>query len=86
MNALAQKTSGGIVVDGTILINGRQINSAMSTIAGYVHQDDLFVGSLTVKEHLTFMVRQKERLWGKGKTRSEKRLYSRNENQCLERC
>lgn len=57
MNALAHRTSGGIVVDGDILVNGHQINSAMTSLAGYVHQDDLFVGSLTVKEHLTFMTR-----------------------------
>ncbi|KAF2362505.1 ABC transporter-like, partial [Trinorchestia longiramus] len=29
----------------------------MAALAGYVHQHDLFVGSLTVKEHLMFMAR-----------------------------
>ncbi|XP_050697994.1 protein scarlet-like isoform X1 [Eriocheir sinensis] len=57
MNALAHRSAGGIVADGDILVNGHQVNSAMTSLAGYVHQDDLFVGSLTVKEHLTFMTR-----------------------------
>ena len=58
MNALAHRTPGGVVVDGEILVNGHRVNSAMTSLAGYVHQDDLFVGSLTVNEHLTFMVRE----------------------------
>lgn len=28
----------------------------MNDISGFVYQDDLFIGSLTVMEHLTFMV------------------------------
>ena len=63
MNALAHRTAGGVVVDGNILVNGHQVNSAMTSLAGYVHQDDLFVGSLTVMEHLTFMVREREAGW-----------------------
>ncbi|XP_069948653.1 protein scarlet-like isoform X3 [Cherax quadricarinatus] len=57
MNALAHRTSSGVVVDGDILVNSRRVNRSMTSLAGYVHQDDLFVGSLTVKEHLTFMTR-----------------------------
>lgn len=29
----------------------------MHRISGYVYQDDLFIGALTVLEHLNFMVR-----------------------------
>ena len=29
----------------------------MTSLCGYVQQDDLFIGSLTVKEALTFQVR-----------------------------
>lgn len=28
----------------------------MHRLSGYMHQDDLFIGCLTVEEHLTFMV------------------------------
>ncbi|XP_037797831.1 protein scarlet-like [Penaeus monodon] len=57
MNALAHRTPGGVIVDGEILVNSRRASRAMASLAGYVHQDDLFVGSLTVKEHLMFMAR-----------------------------
>lgn len=57
MNALAHRTPAGVIVDGDILVNSRRANKIMTSLAGYVHQDDLFVGSLTIKEHLTFMVR-----------------------------
>jgi len=57
MNALAQRTSRNMIVNGELLINGCHANQDIVHLAGYVHQDDLFVGSLTVKEHLTFMAR-----------------------------
>uniref|UniRef100_A0A2P2I4T6 Protein scarlet-like n=1 Tax=Hirondellea gigas TaxID=1518452 RepID=A0A2P2I4T6_9CRUS len=57
MNALAQRTSRQLTVYGEILVNGRRADGSMAALAGYVHQDDLFVGSLTVKEHLMFMAR-----------------------------
>jgi len=41
---------------GNILINGVETGSFMSKVSGYVYQEDLFVGSLTVSEHLHFMV------------------------------
>ncbi|KAK4290872.1 hypothetical protein Pmani_036256 [Petrolisthes manimaculis] len=57
MNALAHRTPGEVVVDGDILVNGHRANRSMNALSGYVHQHDLFVGSLTVLEHLTFMAR-----------------------------
>lgn len=56
INALAHRTAGRIFVEGDILVNGHRVNPAISTLAGYVHQNDLFLGSLTVSEHLNFMV------------------------------
>lgn len=46
----------GTVVQGDILINGRRVGPFMHRISGYVYQDDLFIGALTVLEHLNFMV------------------------------
>lgn len=46
----------GVTVQGDILLNGRKIGPFMNDISGFVYQDDLFIGSLTVMEHLTFMV------------------------------
>lgn len=48
--------AAGTVVQGDILINGRRVGPFMHRISGYVYQDDLFIGALTVLEHLNFMV------------------------------
>ena len=44
------------MVQGDILINGRRIGPFMHRISGFVYQDDLFIGALTVLEHMNFMV------------------------------
>jgi ABC-type multidrug transport system ATPase subunit len=49
--------SAGVVVDGDIRINGRPLGDYMHRLSGFMHQEDLFVSSLTVNEHLSFMVR-----------------------------
>jgi ABC-type multidrug transport system ATPase subunit len=45
-------------IDGDIKVNGQLVKSqkSLAAISGYVQQDDLFVGTLTVKEHLIFQV------------------------------
>jgi len=40
-----------------ILVNGIALGTDIAKVSAYVQQDDLFVGMLTVKEHLTFTVR-----------------------------
>jgi len=40
-----------------ILVNGVSLGSDITNISAYVQQDDMFVGALTVKEHLLFTVR-----------------------------
>jgi ABC-type multidrug transport system ATPase subunit len=49
--------SAGAVVVGDIRVNGRPIGVYMRHLSGFMHQEDLFVSSLTVREHLDFMVR-----------------------------
>ena len=43
-------------------MNGKHVKSFenVSAVSGYVQQDDLFIGFLTVKEHLTFQVNLNE--------------------------
>lgn len=48
-----------MVVDGDILVNGCQVGPFMRRMSGFVHQDDIFFGSLTVIEHLTVMAHLK---------------------------
>ncbi|XP_046390561.1 protein scarlet [Ischnura elegans] len=55
MNALAHRSPAGVVIDGDIRVNGRPTGDFMSKLCGYVHQEDIFVGALTVRETLNFM-------------------------------
>ncbi|XP_061392252.1 protein scarlet-like, partial [Musca vetustissima] len=55
MSVLAYRQPAGTVVQGDILINGRRIGPFMHRISGFVYQDDLFNGYLTVMEHMNFM-------------------------------
>ncbi|EFX84423.1 ABC protein, subfamily ABCG [Daphnia pulex] len=59
LNALACRCPPGVVVDGEIRINGRLIDRSFCDMSGYVYQDDIFVGSLTAREHLLFTARLK---------------------------
>ena len=47
-----------IKIEGSWTANGHHVTPQMMTgISGYVHQDELFIGSLTIREHLMFQVR-----------------------------
>uniref|UniRef100_A0A336L180 CSON003410 protein n=1 Tax=Culicoides sonorensis TaxID=179676 RepID=A0A336L180_CULSO len=59
MSSLAYRNPSGTIVQGDILVNGKPIGPFMYRLSGFVHQDDLFIGTLTVKEHLTFMAHLK---------------------------
>ena len=55
-NVLAHRNISQMDVRGTVEVNDRPIGSEITAISAYIQQEDLFVGSLTVKEHLTFQV------------------------------
>ncbi|KAK0160938.1 hypothetical protein PV328_008290 [Microctonus aethiopoides] len=60
MAALAYRTSPGVIVHGDIRINGQSVDpSYMKHHSGFMHQDDIFIGTMTVMEHLWFMARMK---------------------------
>nr|XP_023024800.1 protein scarlet [Leptinotarsa decemlineata] len=59
MSALAYRTRGGMDIEGDILINGRPIGDYMKFLSGYMHQDDIFVPCLTVREHMNIMANLK---------------------------
>lgn len=55
LNALAFRSPPGIKVNGVRMINGYPIDAAqLRAQCAYVQQDDLFIGSLTAREHLIF--------------------------------
>ena len=42
-------------VSGSRLANGKEVTpTSLTSVSAYVQQDDLFIGTLTVKEHLLF--------------------------------
>lgn len=49
-----------MIVHGDISVNGLCVNSSyMQHHTGYMHQEDIFIGTMTVMEHLWFMARMK---------------------------
>lgn len=58
LNVLNYRNRGKLQINGNVRVNGQIIRSpdALASISGYVQQDDLFIGTLTVKEHLRFQV------------------------------
>lgn len=56
MNVLAHRNICQMEVRGTVEINNRPIGLEISSMSAYIQQEDLFVGTLTVREHLTFQV------------------------------
>ena len=57
LNCLNFRNTGKLKIHGQRYLNGASVNTDMlARISGYVQQDDLFVPTLTVKEHLRFHV------------------------------
>lgn len=48
--------ASGLEVEGDVRINGRRLGDYMRHLSGFMHQDDAFVGSLSVLEHMNIMV------------------------------
>jgi len=56
MNVLAHIDISQMDVKGTVEVNDRPIGRKINATSAYIEKEDLFVGSLTVKEHLSFQV------------------------------
>lgn len=57
LNALTFRSPRSVTMTGIRCVNGIPVNSgSLTSQSAYVQQDDLFIGSLTVKEHLIFQV------------------------------
>ncbi|KAL0268268.1 UNVERIFIED_CONTAM: hypothetical protein PYX00_010279 [Menopon gallinae] len=65
LNSLTFRTKGHTLVTGSRLINGYPVSRVtMTSLSAYVQQEELFLESLTVREHLLFqaMVRMDENI------------------------
>ena len=57
LNTLMFRSSSNLLVKGHRSLNGSPVSStALASLSAYVQQDDLFIGTLTVREHLIFQV------------------------------
>ncbi|XP_065840254.1 protein white-like [Oscarella lobularis] len=55
LNVLANQNVSSLYVDGNVRLNGMEVlGKSLGGVAAYVQQEDLFVGTLTVYEHLRF--------------------------------
>ncbi|XP_054160067.1 protein white-like [Oppia nitens] len=55
MNVLAQRNISHLNLEGTVKLNGQPVDKdAIRAVSAYVQQDDLFISTLTVREHLLF--------------------------------
>ncbi|XP_074659151.1 protein white-like isoform X2 [Tubulanus polymorphus] len=54
LNVLTYRNRGKLKVTGDVRVNGQRIGEGMTAMSGYVQQDDLFIGTLKVREHLWF--------------------------------
>lgn len=57
LNVINFRNQTKLEIEGEIKLNGTPTNwNEISKCSGYVQQDDLFIGTMTVREHLTFLV------------------------------
>ena len=70
MNILTRRNIQGLKIDGKITVNGVDVKEDISKLSGYIQQNDVFVGALTVEEHL--FLQAKLRLSKETKQRQER--------------
>lgn len=56
LNVLSHRNISTVRVSGTVMVNGTPVHEEINTMSAYVQQEDLFIGTLTVREHLMFQV------------------------------
>ncbi|KAH3789936.1 hypothetical protein DPMN_168128 [Dreissena polymorpha] len=57
LNTLTSRTDNETLDSaGDIRVNGVDVGQGIRKISAYITQDDLFIATMTVKEHLTFRV------------------------------
>uniref|UniRef100_A0A8R1DKN3 ABC transporter domain-containing protein n=2 Tax=Caenorhabditis japonica TaxID=281687 RepID=A0A8R1DKN3_CAEJA len=52
LNMLLSRNLKGLETNGSVKVNGHELGRGITAISGYAQQDELFVGTLTVKEYL----------------------------------
>eukprot|EP00080_Pristionchus_pacificus_P015257 PDM75277.1 wht-2 [Pristionchus pacificus] len=57
LNTLVQRNLNGLSVEGEVLVNGNEMGRRITAVSGYAQQEELFVGTLTVREYLSIQAR-----------------------------
>ena len=57
LNILTQRRPGNLTVTGDVRGNGTKMGRHINRVSGYVQQEELFIPSMTPREHLYFHVR-----------------------------
>lgn len=58
LNTLTFRSGKGVIAGGYRALGGHPLTAAhLTALSAYVQQDDLFIGTLTVREHLVFQVK-----------------------------
>ena len=59
MNTLTRRNINGLTITGKVEVSGASLGEDISHISAYIQQNDVFIGALTVEEHLRFHARLK---------------------------
>ncbi|RCN23725.1 hypothetical protein ANCCAN_30587 [Ancylostoma caninum] len=62
LNTLLSRNLKGLTVEGTVAVNGNVIGRDITAISGYAQQEEMFVGTLTVREYLSIQARLRTNL------------------------
>ncbi|CAF3330834.1 unnamed protein product [Rotaria socialis] len=54
LNVMTHRRQGKLEISADIRINGQKLKKDISGVSAFVQQEELFIGSLTVREHLRF--------------------------------
>ena len=59
LNVLTHRNNDKLRITGNLVVNGEVVTpDTLTSRSAYVQQDDLFIGTLTVREQLIFQVRK----------------------------
>ncbi|KAK0406636.1 hypothetical protein QR680_018701 [Steinernema hermaphroditum] len=57
LNTLLARNLSGLSVNGRVLVNGFEMGKHITAVSGYAQQEDLFMSTLSVREHLMIQAR-----------------------------
>uniref|UniRef100_A0A914EIA1 ABC transporter domain-containing protein n=1 Tax=Acrobeloides nanus TaxID=290746 RepID=A0A914EIA1_9BILA len=84
LNTLLSRNLQGLEIEGSVLVEGCSLGRKMTQVSGYVQQDELFMPTLTVYEHLS--IQAKLRLVGFSENERKQRVEEIMQELGLNKC